>query len=68
VAAKRRTKRPMEPAYSGPASKTFWRRVNALPATSYDELYHCCILLQNMEETVLRWLNEAERKAVPDGR
>jgi hypothetical protein len=40
--------------YSGPRSKAFWGRVNARD-NGYD-LYLASVLLQEMEERVLRWL------------
>ena len=49
--------------YSGPHSREFWRRVNALPPDARDVLYACGVLLQNLEHSVLRFLSNAERDA-----
>lgn len=47
--------------YSGAASRRFWLRVNALPARENETLFACGVLLQNMETSVLHWLDDAER-------
>ena len=51
-------------SYSGESekSKDFWSRINALQQPEKTELYACGVLLQNMEETVVKWLNNAEFK------
>ena len=49
--------------YSGPASAPFWNRINELPRRDKDVLVSCGILLQNMEEDVLKWLDSAEADA-----
>lgn len=46
--------------YSGNLSREFWERVNRLDQPHRAEMYSCGVLLQNMEETVLRWLEYAE--------
>jgi len=51
-------------SYSGSSEKSedFWRRVNALPEPHKTELYACGVLLQNIEQSVIKWLNDAEFK------
>ena len=49
--------------YSGPRSKPFWKRVNAKDV-SYD-LYLVGCLLQEMEERVLRWLEDRPKEGKP---
>ena len=48
--------------YSGAKSKGFWKRVNVLPREESQTLYHCGILLQEMEERVHHWLLAAEER------
>lgn len=45
------------PIYSGPQSKKFWNRINALPSRKRDEAYSLGVLLQETESTALRLLN-----------
>lgn len=47
--------------YSGPRPTAFWARVNALPDDRRGELYSCGVFLQNLEESVLAWLADAEK-------
>lgn len=49
--------------YSGPKSQKFWDTVNALPEPYKSEMYSCGVLLQNMEERVLKWLEHAQKDA-----
>jgi hypothetical protein len=49
--AQKQTKRH----YSGPESGAFWRRVNKLGG----DVYLAAILLQEMEERVLSWVENA---------
>lgn len=51
--------------YSGPGSAKFWERVNRLPDDERPNLYTAGVLLQNMEETILKWLDNAERRGSP---
>ena len=44
--------------YSGGLSKRFWKVVNSLPEKEKQEMYFAGVLLQNMEELVLKILNE----------
>lgn len=53
----------MRVRYSGGLSEEFWRRVNALPESKRDVLYHSGALLQELEERVLGWLYAAERES-----
>jgi hypothetical protein len=46
--------------YSGSLSTDFWARVNVLPELEKRELYFAGVLLQNMEESVLKALASAE--------
>jgi len=46
------------PHYSGRLSHKFWDRVNALKKP--DKLYACGCLLQNMEGSILQWLENEE--------
>lgn len=56
-------KLPLLPVYSGPKSKEFWARVAALSEKERHTMYSCGVLLQNMEESVLGWLQQAEAQA-----
>lgn len=59
----RRIRTDKRPHYSGCLSTAFWRRVNALPEIKRQELYSCGVLLQEMEERVLQWLEQSELEA-----
>lgn len=54
--------------YSGEESHGFWKRVNSLPSEEKRVMYACGVLLQNMEEDVLRWLVTAEIDAAREKR
>lgn len=48
--------------YSGPRSVDFWQRVNRLKRRrNRESLYMAGILLQEQEDRILRWLENAER-------
>jgi len=52
----------MRKHYSGPLSKEFWRRVNVLKnPEAASTMYHAGVLLQNMEERVIHWLDNYEQ-------
>ena len=55
------------PQYSGPCSKPFWRAVHSLNELERDAAYFAGVLLQNMENQVLRNLENALRTAKPIG-
>jgi hypothetical protein len=57
-------KPPFQQYYSGDNSQDFWKRVNALPDDERWQLYTAGVLLQNMEGTIVRWLNQAESAAL----
>jgi len=44
--------------YSGDESVEFWNRVNSLPDAEQQEMYLAGVLLQDMEEKILKILNE----------
>ena len=48
------------PRYSGRLSLEFWNRVNNLKEPGQQSLYYCGVLLQNLEGSVLQWLENAE--------
>jgi len=56
--------------YSGPGSRTFWARVNAIPysgqPTSHLVVYSLGCALQDLEERVLSALHRAERERHED--
>jgi hypothetical protein len=53
--------------YGGNGSHWFWNRVWALKdKAAHRELYSCGVLLQNLEGSVMRWLENAEEVAAPD--
>ena len=56
-------KKKLRPCYSGNLSREFWERVNALPQPDQQVLYACGCLLQNLEGSVLQWLENAELRA-----
>lgn len=43
-----------KPHYSGPKSKAFWKRINALKGHKHDEAYSLGVVLQETEAAVLR--------------
>ena len=48
--------------YSGPRSRRFWSRINALPtASKRDVVYFLCCTLQDLESRVLQLLTTCER-------
>ena len=53
--------------YSGDESKSFWKRVNAIPrsgqSTCHGEVYSLGCALQNLEEQVVSALQRAEAEA-----
>ena len=50
------------PQYSGKRSHKIWNAINSIPRrSSWGDLYACFVLLQNMEETYLDWLNQARK-------
>ena len=52
-----------EPRYSGSLSRGYWDSVNDLSGEDHAEAYALGVALQNLEEQVLKQLNEAhERK------
>ena len=53
----------MTPRYSGKASRAFWDRIRRLPEGEELRMYACGVLLQNLEGTVLQWLDNAEQIA-----
>jgi hypothetical protein len=55
--------------YSGSRSTEFWKRVNSLPRNHGGETAYCLgVALQNLEEHVLRYLENAEARYRPDRR
>ncbi len=55
------TRTPMKPVYSGPQSRVFWNRINAVkPWYVAHRLYARGVTLQNKEERLLHELAEAE--------
>jgi len=56
---KARKKIKLRPHYSEKLSEKFWERVNSLKEPERTELYACGVLLQNMEGTILSWLEQA---------
>ena len=49
--------------YSGRRSVAFWDRLNALPPEEQKRLYFCGVMLQDIEQKVLGWIEAAEWKA-----
>ena len=59
----------IECRYSGPLSRQFWKRVNALfPGDAGKVAYGLGCSLQNLEAEVLQYLREAELRAKKLGR
>ena len=48
-----------EEQYSGDNSRKFWDAINKLDEPEKSELYFAGVLLQNMEDSILRVLNNA---------
>ncbi len=44
----------MKPHYSGVKSRSFWRKINALPKRKRQEAYSLGVVLQNTEADILR--------------
>lgn len=54
---------PIEHRYSRELSREFWDRVNALIGEDHAEAYALGVALQNLEEQVLKHLNEATARS-----
>lgn len=50
-------KKEIKPQYSGKKSRKIWDIIDSLPEHERRRLYSCFLLLQNLEETCLIWLN-----------
>ena len=50
----------LKPHYSGNLSRKFWDRIKNLKEPGQQSIYCCGILLQNLERSVLLWLDNAE--------
>lgn len=48
--------------HSGPLARQFWAQVNQLPADEQPAVYAMGCMLQDLEERVLRYLRDAERR------
>jgi len=59
--SKQVSKQAMAPHYSGPKSRAFWRRVNALKGKDWRAAYTIGVMLQNMEHSALSFLEEVGR-------
>jgi hypothetical protein len=55
-------KNKLKPHYSGSLSEKFWDRVNNLKEPGKRAIYCCGVLLQNLETSVLLWLDNAENR------
>ena len=44
------------PHYSGPRSHAFWRKVNRLPEHQRGEIYTLGVVLQRIEDMILRMI------------
>ena len=55
-------------SYSGRRSRAFWDVVDALPEREHGKLYTAGVLLQNMEATILCWLNNEAPRRIRVGR
>ncbi len=53
-------RKPMRKHYSGDLSRGFWKRVNTLPDDKVGEAYSLGVVLQNLEEDVLRMIANLE--------
>ena len=47
-----------KPRYCGDKSDKFWDTINSLPKCKQSEMYSLGVALQNLEEQVLKRLNE----------
>ena len=47
----------LTPRYGGRNSHAFWRRVNALKGKDHDAAYSMGCILQNLEHSVLQFIN-----------
>ncbi len=56
----------MKHKYSGNLSRKFWDRVNDLSGEDHAEAYALGVALQNLEEQVLKHLNEAHERKESD--
>lgn len=64
MASKKTDPKAKHHRYSGPKSTAFWKRVDGLKhVEDRRSLYSCGVLLQNMEENVLHWLDAAEKRS-----
>lgn len=54
--------KPLEPRYSGPTSKDFWDRINAIRPNFGNALYQLGCALQDLEGRALTALQDAERE------
>lgn len=52
----------IKPQYSGERSKILWKYINNLPEVEQQEMYSCFVLLQNMESSCLKWLNNIKEQ------
>ena len=50
------------PRYSQKLSSSFWEAIHSLPDDQEKEMFFAGVLLQNMEESVLKALNEYIRE------
>lgn len=51
---------PLKSHYSGVDSVPFWQRVNSLKGKDRDSAYMLCLVLQDVEEKVLRFIRAYE--------
>lgn len=54
-----RTNATFKTQYSGENSKEFWKAINNLPENKWDEAYSLGCVLQNIEEQILKMINQA---------
>jgi hypothetical protein len=57
------TPKPLPRHYSGPRSREFWKRVNALKGADHAAAYMAGVMLQRQEEVDLRHLEACEQRA-----
>ncbi len=50
----------LRPHYSGNLSRKFWDLIHTLPEPDKTSLYSCGCLLQNIEHSILNWLQFAQ--------
>jgi hypothetical protein len=55
----------MKTKYSGKKSYKFWNLINSLDKGNYQEMYALGIALQNLEEFVIKELNEILKSNKP---